>query len=75
MRGLGRGGEEEGRVRAGVEMEVRNSPINPPREIRNPILEIMVRHLHHVRLVLDDRHVGRRRHLARGVAQAVLRGR
>lgn len=50
----------------------RDTPINPPRKVRNPILEIVPHNLEHIALVLDNRDARVFRHLPRGVAQAVV---
>ena len=50
----------------------RDAAVDPAREVRDAVLKVVVRDLHHVRLVLDDRHRRALGHLARRVAQAVL---
>ena len=51
----------------------RDALVDPARKVRDAVLKVVVRHLHHVRLVLDDRHLRALRELARRIAQAVLR--
>ena len=50
----------------------RDTPIDPPRKVRNPILKVMPNDLQNVRLVLQNRDPRVLRHLPRSIAEAVF---
>ncbi len=45
----------------------RYAPINPPREVGNTVLEIVMSDLHDVTFMLDNGNVGAGSHFSRGI--------